>query len=343
MRPHPDELLRRLEASEAEGRKGRLKIFLGYAPRVGKSEQMFDEGRRRCSRGQDVVVGAIQARGSEELEDAIRCFEVIPLREGAVDVDSILRRSPQVCLIDELARRNPPNAHRAHRWQDVEDLLAAGINVVTAVNLQHVFEQQEAVLRITGQQAQDSVPESFLRAANEIVVIDAPAGASAAQKELREMALLVAAQVVEDHLQRYMNDHGIRQSWGTQERILVCITPRSDARTMLESGAESAARFHGQMLALYVPQTELNREDAEAIERHLNLARGLGAEVHTVSGSDPIGAILEFAHEHRATQIFLVHPQRSAWEFWKQSPVERLIRDAHGIDVRLFPQRMRPL
>lgn len=309
MRPHPDDLLRGIEASEARERRGRLKIFLGYAARVGKSERMFEEGLRRRARGQDVIV--------------------VPLRDGSVDVDAILRRGPEVCLIDELARPN--------RWREVERLLAVGINVITAVNLQHVFEQQDAVARITGKRAADSVPEAFIRAADEIVVVDAPAGLSSSHAELRELALLLAAEVVEDHLQVCMAERGIRQSWGTQERILVCITPRSSARPMLESAARSAERFHGRMYALNVVQRELNREGSEAVAGHMDLARRLGAEVHTVKASDPIGAIIEFAREQRITQLFVGHTRQPVWQFWKRSPVERLIADTEGADLRLFP------
>jgi two-component system sensor histidine kinase KdpD len=338
LRPHPDELLRRIEASEAEAARGRLKVFLGYASRVGKSEKMFDEGRRRKQRGQDVVIGAVQSKGSEELSGFIREFEVIPLREGAVDVERILARRPQVCLIDELARRNPQGSPRPYRYQDVQQLLNAGINVVTAINLQHIFEQQDAVARLTTKRADDSIPQSFLQSANEIVIVDAPAGRSPVDNDLREMALILAAQVVEDHLQRYLDDHGIHQSWGTQERILVCITPRSNAKAMLESAARNAARFHGQMFALWVRQKDLSREQRETVESHLDLAQRLGAEVHIISASDPIHAILEFAQEHRVTQLFLGHTQHPAWKFWQTSSVDRLIRDADGIDIRLFPQ-----
>jgi two-component system sensor histidine kinase KdpD len=338
LRPHPDELLRRIEAGEAEAARGRLKVFFGYASRVGKSERMFDEGRRRKSRGQDVVIGAVQLKGSEELSEIIREFEVIPLRDGAVCVEGILVRHPEVCLIDELARRNPPVSAHPYRWQDVQQLLDAGINVVTAVNLQHIFEQQDAVARLTGKRAEDSIPQSFLQSANEIVIVDAPAGRSQVDNDLREMALLLAAQVVEDHLQQYLDERGIHQSWGTQERILVCITPRSNAKAMLESAARNTARFHGQMFALWVKQKDLNREQLEAVEDHLAFAQRVGAEVHSVDAPDPIPAIVEFAQEHRVTQIFLGHTQQPAWKFWKTSSVDRIIRGAEGMDIRLFPQ-----
>ncbi len=340
-RPDPDELLRRIQAQETDQSRGRLKIFLGYAPRVGKSLRMFDEGRRRKSRGQDVVIGAVQAKGLEDLEPAIREFEVVGV-PGVLDVEAILKRNPQVCLVDELARDNPPGSRHAHRWQDVDELRSHGINVVGAVNLQHVREQQDAVERITGRRAPNSVPAGFLDSADELVVVDLPESAASnlthpQLSELRELALLLAAQVVEEQLRRYMDAHGILQSWGTQERILVCITPRSSARAMLESGARATSRFHGQMLAVYVRQADLSREGEETIGDNMDYARKLGAEVFVLEGSDPISVILQFAREQRITQVFIGHTQHPKWKFWAPTPVDQLIEASEGMDVRLFP------
>jgi two-component system sensor histidine kinase KdpD len=152
-RPDPEELLRQITAQEAHEARGRLKIFLGYAPRVGKSLRMFDEGRRRKKRGQDVVIGAVQSRGLSDIAELIREFEIIPpLRIGdadTIDVEAILRRAPHVCLVDELARDNPPGSRYPHRWQEVEEIRAHSVNVVGAINLQHIHELQDAVERIT--------------------------------------------------------------------------------------------------------------------------------------------------------------------------------------------------
>lgn len=353
-RPNPEELLRQITAQEEHEHRGRLKIFLGYAPRVGKSLRMFDEGRRRRKRGQDVVIGAIQVKGSDDLANLIREFEIIPaLRIGdaeTIDVAAVLRRCPQVCLVDELARDNPPASPYAHRWEEVEAMRAQGINVVSAINLQHIFEQQDAVERITGRRSGYSVPQSFVQSADEIVIVDVPAeqlqshgGTSVLNpgqlSELRELALLLAAQVVEQQLQRYMESHGITQSWGTQERILVCITPRSNAHAMIESGARAGQRFHGQLLALYVKQSDLTREAEETVNENLDYARKLGAEVHVMedTGADPISEIIRFAREQRITQVFIGHTQQSGWKFWSQNPVDKLIREAEGMDVRIFP------
>ncbi len=351
-RPDPDELLRQIQAQECDEHRGRLKILIGYAPRVGKSLRMFDEGRRRKKRGQDVVVGMIQRKGSDDVADLIREFEVIPaLPIGAAEtlnVEAVLKRAPQVCLIDEMAKDNPPGSRNAHRWQDIEEIRAQGVNVVGAINLQHIGEQQDAVERITGKRSANSVPQCFIESADEVVIVDVPAEDLTHDgntghlnptqlSELRELALLLAAQVVESQLQRYMDAHGIVQSWGTQERILVCITPRSSARDMLASGARAKSRFHAQLTALYVKQRDLTREAEEQVEENLDFARKLGAEVHVIEGSDPIGEIIRFAREQRITQVFIGHTQQSGWKVWARNPVDRLIKEAEGMDVRIFP------
>lgn len=355
----PDELLREVQAEEAAVNRGRLKIFLGYAPRVGKSSRMFDEGQRRKSRSQDVIVGGVQEKGSENLAGKLSAFEVIPPldvgNEGrALDVQAILRRNPYVCLVDELAFDNPPGAPCGKRWEEVEQLLKAGINVITCINLQHVQQQQHAVERITGKRASCSVPEAFIRSADEIVVVDVPPEdlaesetRSAADRpkydarqlsQLRELALLLAAEVVESQLQRYMIAHGIQHSWGTQERIMVCITPRSNVRAMIESGRRNADRFHGQLLAAYVKQANLSREVEEVLEKNLEYARKLGAEVYVLEGpEDPVTQLIEFARSQRITQMFVGHTQKPAWAFWSSNPLKRLIQAAEGMDVRIFP------
>jgi len=268
-----------------------------------------------------------------------------------IDVDAVLRRKPHVCLVDELARDNPPGSHCPNRWQEVESIRAHGINVVAAINLQHICEQQDAVERITGRRWQNCVPQSFIQTADEIVIVDVPAEQlqhhgggpgllnPAQLSELRELALLLAAQVVEQQLQRYMDAHGITQSWGTQERILVCITPRSNAHAMLESGARAGHRFHGQLLALYVKQNDLSREAEETLNDNLEYARKLGAEVHVLenSGKDPVSGIVHFAREQRITQVFIGDTQQAGSKFCVQNPVDKLIREAEGMDVRIFP------
>ena len=334
-RPNPDELLRRVQAEERRERRGRLKIFLGYAPRVGKSLRMFDEGRRRKERGQDVVVAAAQKEIEGAAREVVSRLEIIPALDGAIDLPAVFRRHPEVCLIDQLAFHNPPGSRNQERWQDVEEILHQGISVITAINVHYIQEQQPAVERFTGKRATSSVPEKFLHEADEIEVVDAPpdvtVGDPRVLAELRELALLLAADVVDRQLQDYLDSHGVSANWGTQERILVCLTPRSNARAMLESGQRNARRFHGALLAAYVEQPALDAADRARLEEFLELAREVGAQVHCLKGGDFADTLLEFAREQRITQLFLGHSQR------ERSPVEKLIDAAEDFDVRLFP------
>src|SRR5216684_6962526 len=201
-RKTPEELLRECQAEEAAARKGHLKIFLGYSSGVGKSFRMLDEARRRKERGQDVVVAAVQPGLGQDAEAILKRLEVVPLRtvDGVplIDVETTLRRHPDVCIVDGLAYNNPPGSRHPKRWEDVEELLGAGISVITSLNLQYVGEQQAQVEMITGKRAAHSVPESFIKSADEIMIVDAPAdvcerGALSQTQlsELREMALVL--------------------------------------------------------------------------------------------------------------------------------------------------------
>ena len=355
-RPNPEELLRRVQADERRESRGRLKVFLGYASRVGKSYRMFDEGRRRKQRGQDVVVGAVQGVITPDIQEILCCLDVIPtLAEkhgGAdyrvIDLSAIFRRHPGVCLIDGLAYYNPPGSRNPERWQDVEELLDRGISVITAVNVQHIREMQDQVEKITGRRPHDSVPEEFLLEAEEIEVVDAPPDAlidrtngvapdSRRLAELRELALLLAADVVDRQLQAYLDSHGIAARWGTQERILVCLTPRSNATDMLRSGLRNKLRFHGALLVAYVEQSNLAAEDQLKLESHLAMAREMEAEIHCLQGDDFVGTIVDFAHEQRITQLFLGHSSRPKAFQLMHNPIDRLIDAAEDFDIRLFP------
>ncbi|HEY2016688.1 MAG TPA: hypothetical protein VGH38_24460 [Bryobacteraceae bacterium] len=356
-RPDPEELLRRVQDDERREARGRLKVFLGYASRVGKSFRMFDEGRRRKERGQDVAVGALQTKITPDIQEILSHLAVIPTvteqhagrTYEVIDVAAIFRRHPQVCLIDGLAYDNPPGSRNPQRWQDVEDLLKRGISIITAVNIQHIREQQEAVERITGKRPPYSVPEAFLKEADEIEVVDAPPAAlldrttatsvpdSRRLAELRELALLLAADVVEQQLQTYLDSHGVAARWGAQERILVCLTPRSSAADMLRSGRRNALRFHGALLAVYVEQPSLSPQDRERLQANLDLARELNAEVHCLKSPDFVEAVLTFAREQRVTQLFVGHSIGDQRLRLLRSPIDRLIDGAEGMDIRLFP------
>lgn len=358
-RPTPEQLLERLENEGEHQTRGRLKIFLGYASGVGKSFRMIDEGRRRHERGQDVIVGAIQPKLSASVSHAISSLEIIPLVNVngifVMDVPAILRRAPKVCLVDGLAYDNPPGSPHEKRWQDVAELLEAGISVITSVNLQHISEKTAQVESITGKHVNQTVPLGFLKTADEIVIVDAPPGnctgvtddtkpetsprlTQLQLSELREIALLLAADVVDKQLERYLARHGVHQTWGTQERILVWLSPRSDSERMLASGARNRDRFHGELIVAYMGRPEWSGEERQKVEHGLEIARQKGAEIVELDGEDPVTTILQLARQRGITQIYVGHKGREKW--WERafgSELDHLIRAAEGIDVRVFP------
>ena len=359
-RPSPERLLKQVQAEESKRYGARLKIFLGYAPGVGKSYRMLDEARRRHERGEDVVVGAVQGQQSEEVQGLLRNLELIPplqTAEGeALNVEAILNRAPQVCVIDPLAAKNPPGSRSPSRWQDVQELLGSGITVLTSVNLLHVEEYKEKVQAITGKDTTETIPKSFLLAADDIVIVDVPpdlclwrqgekltsTGISNTQErklsELRELALLLTAEVVDAQLESYVQAHGIEPVFGTHERFLICMTPHSNALAMIESGKRNKERFQGELYAVYVCEPGQSRKDGAKIRRYLEVAEHAGASTEVLESDDPISAIIDFARQKRITQIFIGHSLHKSWrEHFFGDPVLRLIREADGIDVRVFP------
>lgn len=355
-RPDPEALLRHVEAAEQAKHRAPLKIFLGYASGVGKSFRMFDEGRRRRDRGEDVVVAAVQPDMPADVARILTQLEVIPSQSVAgtpvIDVPAVLRRRPQVCLVDGLAYDNPPGSRHAKRYQDVEELRAAGISILTSINIEFIEELQPLIQRIIGRTRTETVPQREIDSADEVVVVDAPPDVLLSESadqtdpdvralqlaQLRERALLLAADVVDRQLEAYLELHGIQPTWGTQERILVCMTPRANAAAMLASGRRNADRFHGELFAIYVNQPNLTSEDQSRLTRNVTLARAQQAQVDILEGKNPVRAILDYAHAHGITQLFLGHNLQRTWRGrLTGSPLDRLIDDAEGMDVRVFP------
>jgi two-component system sensor histidine kinase KdpD len=295
----------------------------------------------------------------ESLEKLVPNFEIVqPLFiDGgeAMDLRAILERKPQVCLVDGLAHNNPPCCRNPRRYQDVQQLRNAGISVITAVNLQHIEELRSRVEPLTGKQVAETIPKGFLTGADEIEIVDiAPEqlierlgrqpdqSAKAAERrrlsELREIALLLAAEVVDRQLENYIEAHGLAPIATTQERILVCVTPRANAAAMLAVARRTAERFHGELHVLNVRRPDFSEADQRVMEEQFSLARGAGAHVEVRTAEDPVEAILGFARENRITQIFVGHSFRKG--FWSRilgNPVDRLIRLAEGMDVCIFP------
>ncbi|HEY7099549.1 MAG TPA: hypothetical protein VH437_22685 [Terriglobales bacterium] len=327
--------------TSANDSRGRLKVFLGYASGVGKSFRMFDEARRRKERGQDVVVGALQPEVSPELESILSSLEIVPTLKvedvPVIDVATILRRRPQICVIDGLAYDHPWGRH-AHRWQDVDELLSAGINVVASVNLEHIEDQCKTAEKLTGRKVTETIPREFLNTADEIVVVDAPTNGSPELSELRQMALVLSADVIDAGLRRYLRAHEIEPAWRTHERLLVCLTPRANADRMIASARQSAARFHCDVMAVSVKQGNLSQPEQQSIDDNLARARAAGLRVDILEANDVVDSIVQYARSHGVTQIFVGHSLKKnlRTRLWG-SLVSRLIRAAEGIDVRVFP------
>lgn len=354
----PEEFLREVQAEEDAARRGRLKIFLGYASGVGKTVRMLAEAVRRRERGEDVVVGAVQPLTPPDAAQFLQKLEIIPLKpvgDGfAIDLDAIIRRHPAVCIIDGLAYDNPPGSRNAARWQDVTTLVNEGIRVIGSINIQYIDELREAVEAISGKHVSQVVPISFIKSADEIEIVDAPAEESIDRtpdeepdtelrnrqfSRLREMALVLAADVVDHQLEKYLARHGIRHQFGAHERILVCITPRANVEDMLATAQIIAERFHGELIAAYVNQPQISPADQATLESKLEVAQAAGARIEILDGEDPIEALVDFARSCGVTQLFIGHSQRTGiWPRLLGSPVDKLIRLSRGMDVRVFPQ-----
>jgi two-component system sensor histidine kinase KdpD len=283
---------------------------------------------------------------------------VIPLKavgeQATIDLEAILRRRPRVCVIDGLAYDNPPGSTNSSRWQDVQLLLNAGIHVITSINVQYVAELSDQVTAITGKQVRETVPVAFIKSASEIEIVDAPPEepiersseqqVNAARREyqlsrLRELALVLAADVVDYQLNEYLERSGVRQQFRAQERILVCITPRANIHEMMETALTIGNKFHAEVIAAYVNQPHLAEEDRIALDERLMIARGAGAHIEILDGDDPASAILEFARSRGITQVFVGHSQRTGLKARLfGSPIDRIIHSAVGMDVRVFPQ-----
>ncbi|RCH59620.1 sensor histidine kinase KdpD [Streptomyces sp. SDr-06] len=339
-----------VEPDVPPGRRGRLKVFLGAAPGVGKTYRMLDEARRRAGRGTDVVVGYVECHKRRHTLAGLDGLEVIPRSQRTyrggefdeMDLDAVLARRPQVALVDELAHTNVPGGRNAKRWQDVEELLAAGIDVVTAVNIQHVESLNDVVEKITKVPQQETVPDEVVRRAHEIELVDMPAQALRRRMAhgniytpekvdaalanyfrvgnltaLRELAMRWVADSVDEALQKYRSDHGIGGVWETRERVVVALTGGPEGATLIRRAARIADRSAGgEVLAVHIARSDglSGGASATALARQRALVESLGGSYHSVVGDDIPTALLEFARAENATQLVLGTSSRGRLE-----------------------------
>lgn len=367
-RPDPDELLARVNAEESGQRRGKLKIFFGYAAGVGKTYAMLEAARREKADGVDVVVGYVEPHGRPQTEALLEGLEAVPpkaisyrgvtLRE--FDLDAALKRNPDLILVDELAHTNAEGLRHAKRWQDVAELLEAGINVFTTLNVQHLESLNDVIAKITGVMVRETLPDNVLERADEIELIDltpeelmerlrdgkiyiqpqaerALVGffQRANLQALRELSLRQAAHRLRRDVEASRLQKAAKVPWATNERLLVCVGPSPTTAKLLRSAKRMAAAFGAEWLAVSVQTSQVPASSfRQALAQHMRLAERLGAETHTLAGANVAGAILEYARQRNVTKIIV---GKTAQPWWKRlmnrTVVERLLDASGDIDV----------
>jgi two-component system sensor histidine kinase KdpD len=372
-RPDPDALLARVTAEEQREGRTRFKVFFGFAPGVGKTYRMLQVARDLTAEGVDVVVGAIETHGRYDTAGLMLGLEVLPRRElpyrGRVleefDLDAALARRPKILLLDELAHTNAPGSRHAKRWQDVLELLEAGIEVYTTLNVQHVESLNDVVAQITHVQVRETVPDSILERADEIELVDiAPEELLVRLREgkvylgeqaerarehffktgnllaLRELALRRMAERVDADVLAWRREHGVVAPWATAERVLVCVGPAPDSARLVRATRRIAAGLRAPWIAAAVDVTgraPLGDEDRERVESHLRLAESMGAQVVRLTGVRVSDAVLEFARRRNVTRIVLGKPRHPRWrDVLRGSLVDEIIRGSGDIEVNVI-------
>ena len=356
----------------ARPERGRLRIYLGSAAGVGKTYAMLSEGHRRAERGADVVVGFAEAHGRPQTSALLDGLEVVPRAtleyRGAtfeeMDLDAVLARRPEIALVDEFAHTNVPGSRNEKRWQDVEELLDAGIDVISAVNIQHLESLNDVVEKITGVPQRETVPDAIVRAADQVEMVDMTPEAlrrrmahgniyppekidaaltnyfrSGNLAALRELALLWLADKVDEGLQRYRVEHKIQGAWEARERVVVALTGGPEGKTLIRRAARIAARSAGgDLLAVHVTKSDgLTGADPGALAAQRRLVESVGGTYHQVVGDDISEALLTFARAENATQLVLGASRRSWLTAMLTGPgiSARTIRGSGDIDVHI--------
>jgi two-component system sensor histidine kinase KdpD len=364
--------------TDGSRRRGRLKVFLGYAAGVGKTFQMLTEARELRNRGVDVVIGYFEPHGRKETIALTEGLEVIPRQiveyRGSsfeeMDTDAILRRHPEVAVVDEFPHTNVPGSPRLKRWEDIQLLLDAGIDVMTTMNVQHVESLNDQIWQSTGVRVRETIPDWLLKQADEVVMVDLtprallnrlargviyqPERAKAALENffkestlvaLRELAMRQAAYTVESRLPDdapFVVDEADDVRSG--DRLLLVLTPDPSSAALIRRGRRVADYLRAECLAVYVSKAadlgDLTPEERESLERHLNFARGLRIETRVLQGTDTAEAIVAFARLNGVTQIFVPRQKSSALQSWFASAfVQRIVSLARDMQVTVVAGR----
>ena len=369
-RPDPDELLARLNEEEHQQARGKLKIFLGYVAGVGKTYAMLEAAHQRKEEGVDVVVGYVETHGRKETEALIKDLEVVPRQQVEyrattltdMDLDAVLARRPQLVLVDELAHTNAPGLRHPKRYQDVEELLDAGINVYTTVNIQHLESLKDVVQQITGVMVRETIPDRIVDEAYEIELVDLPTdellqrlregkvyvsdqAARALEKffrqgnlsALRELSLRRVAERVEDQMLSYMRTQSIPGPWPAGDRIMVCISSHPLGERLVRVGRRLADDLNAEWYVVFVEtpgHLQMPAQNRLRIQQNLQLAEELGARVENISNESVADAVIDFARRHNITKIIAGKPLRPRWfEILRGTVIDQIIRNSGQIDV----------
>jgi two-component system, OmpR family, sensor histidine kinase KdpD len=374
-RPDPDALL----ALAEKDRRGKLTIFLGAAPGVGKTYAMLQRAKRLRDAGTDIIVGLVETHGRSETASLLEGLDILPRREidyrGRIlhefDLDAALARRPTVIIVDELAHSNPEGSLHPKRYQDIDDLLDAGINVWTALNIQHVESLSDLVTQITGVTIRERVPDSVLSRADEMLLVDLPPAELIERlKEgkvylpesanravdrffrvgnltaLRELALRRTADRVDDQIVDYLKQNAIEGPWASGERLIVCVGADPLSEIVVRAAGRLALGLNAPWVAVHIERTDRERDDAAALrqlEKVLRLAEELGGEVKRIAGNDYVAEILKFAAAEHATQIVIGSGPKRGWAFWRrQSLQDALTARANGLALHVVTSDKEP-
>jgi two-component system sensor histidine kinase KdpD len=369
-RPDPDALLAQVREEQARERRGRLKLFFGASPGVGKTFTMLETARGKLIEGVDVVAGIVETHGREETRLLIEGLEILPRRTidyrgtsiHEFDLDAALARHPGLLLVDELAHSNAPGSRHVKRWQDVEELLDAGVNVYTTLNVQHLESLNDVVAQITGVTVRETVPDSIFDRADEVELVDVSADVLQERLKrgkvyvaeqatlaldrffrkgnlaaLRELALRRTAERVDAQMRGYMVAEGIRETWPAGERILVCVGPNPATARLIRAGRRMAAGLRADWVAVYVEtpaHQRLPAADRDAVAQNLRLAEQLGAQTVTLGGQSVSDEVLAYAGAHNITKIIVGKPTHARWrDKLRGSLLDALVRASGAIDV----------
>ena len=353
--------------------KGILKLFLGYAPGVGKTDSMLSEAIRRHTRGEDVAIGVVETHGRKGIAELVPQLECVPRRKidykgtlfEEMDVDAVIARNPQVVLVDELAHTNIPGSKNRKRYEDVLAIMDAKIDVLSTVNIQHIESIAPTVRGITGVVVRETVPDWVLQMSDETVMVDlTPEALQNRMKRgdvygkekveqalknffrrgnliaLRELALRQVAEQVDRSLETYMVEKDIRESWAVRERIAVCISGNPKAQYLVARAARMARRMDAELYALHVDINQAgNEQDEKALVANLQFAESLGAKPVRLKGESVSDATAQFVRDKHVTQVIF---GRSAVEGWRKlrymNAINRFLRDAPAVDVHIVTQ-----